>query len=363
MQDVVDEIILNHSSKMDTKARDKKGYEYCLLVNNVMAMLANDDLNARADYLEAVHSQQKKRNWWLKDSKKACFRFWGRTHEWQWNQCGWSQEKSSWKWWWTIQQEEKIANDKTNKDDPNKEMIDKDRDETNNDENDEDKLDKNMKEKEKETSKANPDKDKNKPDQDMKDKLDKDTNDVDKPDEHMKEKEKETNKDKSDRDNDETDKDEPGKDKDESDEEMNDRDDKDKDQPDLTMTNGQKNLMVTYKLNTMDKSPKMLRHAYTYKTTNDGKRNDLIQNHHEFASLLMKVSLSTNKHLLTFLKTITLPSIRLTTNLKNGFWLNPRINNYPIIVHMMNYYILKTPKQLTHNSATMRQKSTHALKH
>jgi hypothetical protein len=46
---------------MDTKAIDEKGYEYSLLVNNVMAMLANDDLNARADYIEAVHSQQKKK--------------------------------------------------------------------------------------------------------------------------------------------------------------------------------------------------------------------------------------------------------------------------------------------------------------
>jgi predicted house-cleaning noncanonical NTP pyrophosphatase (MazG superfamily) len=61
MQDVVDEIILNHSSIVDTKARDKKGYEYSVLVNNVMAMLANDNLNARADYLEAVYAQQKKK--------------------------------------------------------------------------------------------------------------------------------------------------------------------------------------------------------------------------------------------------------------------------------------------------------------
>jgi hypothetical protein len=28
----------------------------------------------------------------------------------------------------------------------------------------------------------------------------------------------------------------------------------------------------------------MLQHAYTYKTSNDGKRNDSIQNHHKFAS-------------------------------------------------------------------------------
>jgi hypothetical protein len=156
-------------------------------------------------------------------------------------------------------------------------MIDKDHYQTNNDENDEDKLEENMKDKEKETNKANPDEDKNKPDQDMKDKLDEDTNDGDKPDKNMKDKEKETNKDKSDGDNDETD-------KDESDEEMNDRDDKD--QPDGTMTDGQKNLMVTYKPNTTYKSPKMLRHAYTYKTSNDGKRNDSIQNHHEFASFV-----------------------------------------------------------------------------
>jgi predicted house-cleaning noncanonical NTP pyrophosphatase (MazG superfamily) len=60
-QDVVDEIILNHSSKVDTKARDKKGYEYSVLVNNVMAMLANDDLNAWANYLEVVYAQQKKK--------------------------------------------------------------------------------------------------------------------------------------------------------------------------------------------------------------------------------------------------------------------------------------------------------------
>jgi hypothetical protein len=38
-----------------------------------------------------------------------------------------------------------------------------------------------MKEKVKETNDANPDEDKNKPDQDMIDKLDKDTNDRDKP--------------------------------------------------------------------------------------------------------------------------------------------------------------------------------------
>jgi hypothetical protein len=61
-QAVVDEIILNQSSNVDTKARDKKGYEYSILVNNVMAMLANDDLNERADYLEAVYAQQIKRN-------------------------------------------------------------------------------------------------------------------------------------------------------------------------------------------------------------------------------------------------------------------------------------------------------------
>jgi hypothetical protein len=148
-----------------------------------------------------------------------------------------------------------------------------------------------MKDKEKETNEANPDKDKYKPDQDMKDKLDEDMNDRDKPDENMKDKGNDTNKDKPDKDtndgdNDETDKDESDIDKDESDEEMNDGDDKDKDQPDVTMTDGQKNLMVTYKPNTMDKSPKMLQHAYTYKTTNDGKRNDSIQNHHELASFV-----------------------------------------------------------------------------
>jgi hypothetical protein len=30
----------------------------------------------------------------------------------------------------------------------------------------------------------------------------------------------------------------------------------------------------------------MLRHAYTYKTTNDGQRNDSLQNHHEFDSFV-----------------------------------------------------------------------------
>jgi hypothetical protein len=47
--------------KVDTKARDKKGYEYSILANNVMAMLTNDDLNARANYLEGVYAQQKKK--------------------------------------------------------------------------------------------------------------------------------------------------------------------------------------------------------------------------------------------------------------------------------------------------------------
>jgi hypothetical protein len=67
---------------------------------------------------------------------------------------------------------------------------------------------------------------------------------------------------------------------------MNDGDDKDKDQPDATMNDGQKNLMVTYRPNCMDKYPKMLRHAFTYKTTNDGQRNDSIQNHQELASFV-----------------------------------------------------------------------------
>jgi hypothetical protein len=84
------------------------------------------------------------------------------------------------------------------------------------------------------------------------------------PDENMKDNKKATNKDKSDGDNDEAD-------EHESDDKMNDRDDKD--HPEVTMTNGQKNLMVTYKPNTIYKSPKMLRHAYTYKTSNDAKRN------------------------------------------------------------------------------------------
>jgi hypothetical protein len=44
--------------------------------------------------------------------------------------------------------------------------------------------------------------------------------------------------------------------------------------------------MATYKPNTIYKSPKMLRHAYTYKASNHGKINDSIKNHHEFASFV-----------------------------------------------------------------------------
>jgi hypothetical protein len=59
-KDVVDEIILNHSCKLDPKTGANHGYEYSVLVNYFLALLANDDLNSRADYLEALVAQQQK---------------------------------------------------------------------------------------------------------------------------------------------------------------------------------------------------------------------------------------------------------------------------------------------------------------
>jgi hypothetical protein len=60
-KEVVDEIILNYSAKLDLKTGAKTGYEYSFLVNNVMARHAHEDLNSRADYLEDLYAQQKKK--------------------------------------------------------------------------------------------------------------------------------------------------------------------------------------------------------------------------------------------------------------------------------------------------------------
>ena len=150
-KDVVDEIILNHSSKLDTKARDKKGYEYSILVNNnVMSLLADKDLHERIEYIETMVALQKKE---LDDGKKA------RklapvleeesTNDKETN-ANEAKKRSAESDDEQSNKKKKIDDNETNIDDPNKEMTDKDRDQTNSDKNNEDKLleDEDMKDKE-----------------------------------------------------------------------------------------------------------------------------------------------------------------------------------------------------------------------
>jgi hypothetical protein len=116
----------------------------------------------------------------------------------------------------------------------------------------------------------------------------------DKPDDNMdNNKNDETDKDESDEDvndgdNEETDEDESDKDMNDGDNDKTDNNEKDKDKPDETMTSGQKNLMVTYRPNGIVMFPQRLQYKYTYKTSNDGKRNDSQQNHAEFASFVVR---------------------------------------------------------------------------
>jgi hypothetical protein len=51
MKDVVDEVILNHSATLDPKTGANDGYEYSVLLNNVWALVADDNLNSRGNYL------------------------------------------------------------------------------------------------------------------------------------------------------------------------------------------------------------------------------------------------------------------------------------------------------------------------
>ena len=44
--------------------------------------------------------------------------------------------------------------------------------------------------------------------------------------------------------------------------------------------------MVTYRSNGIVPNPQMLRYEYSYKTSNEGRRNSSLQNHEEFASIV-----------------------------------------------------------------------------
>jgi hypothetical protein len=119
-----------------------------------------------------------------------------------------------------------------------------------------------------------------------------------------------------------------------------------------------------YRLKGMDKSPGMIRRAYAYKTTNDGKRNDLKQNHEEFDSLVVKDFYGQKKHCFVDVpKDFNITIDWVDGRLKKRLMMKSKNNK--LLNHYLNDDLLYAKNAKAINTAFIQHEKeiTNALKH